>query len=53
MGRHPIPLLYSRTHPRPAVLLWGVDTGTAVSTFRVSATTWVVFLAAALGLTPA
>jgi len=49
----PKSLLYSRTHPRLAVLLWGLDTGTAVSTFRVSATTWVVFLAAALGLTPA
>ena len=48
----PKSLLYSPTHPRLAVLFWGADTGTAVSTFRVSATTWVVFLAAILGVVP-
>ncbi len=48
----PKALLYSTIHPRLAVLMWGIDTGTAISTFRVSATTWVVFLAATLGLAP-
>lgn len=48
----PKSLLYSQTHPRLAVLFWGFDTGTAVSTFRVSAATWIVFIGAALGVAP-
>ncbi|MGH3912405.1 MAG: hypothetical protein ACRDTC_03180 [Pseudonocardiaceae bacterium] len=33
-------------------LLWGIDTGTAVTTFRVSAATWAVLTLCLLQLTP-
>lgn len=35
-----------------AALIWGLDTGTAFSTFRVSTATWVAMCSVALGLGP-
>src|SRR5262245_55669558 len=35
--------------PRLVALLWGLDTGVAVSTFRVSAATWGALVLAFLG----
>lgn len=43
------------TYRRGAMLgafVWGLDTGTAVSTFRVSATTWAALGLAVLGVAP-
>jgi hypothetical protein len=33
-------------------LMWGLDTGLAFTTFRVTGLTWVLFVAALLGFTP-
>ena len=41
-----------RLDPRLGTLLWGLDTGTAVSTFRVSAATWVLLAAAIANVAP-
>lgn len=49
----PKSLLYSSLNARFGVLLWGLDTGSVVSTFRVSAVTWIAVAAAALGIAPA
>lgn len=46
---------YSANSSRRAVvaaLIWGLDTGTAFSTFRVSTATWVAMCSVALGLGP-
>lgn len=63
IGRRLSPLGLSRQTPKGLLygprlrqdvgaFLWGLDTGTSVSTFRVSAATWVVLAATILGLTP-
>lgn len=45
--------LYSERVPtHVGGFLWGLDTGTGFSTYRVSSSTWVLYLAALLGLAP-
>lgn len=44
--------LSSRYGPRLGALLWGVDTGVAVTTIRMSAAAWVVLTLGVLGLAP-
>lgn len=41
-----------RLHPRAVGLLWGLDTGTMVSTFRVSAASWAALILFAVGWAP-
>lgn len=55
LGAHrqtPKALLYNLSQPRLALFLWGLDTGSAFSTYRVSAATAALFASAILGLTP-
>lgn len=45
-------LYNSRLRPTLGAFLWGLDTGTSISTFRVSGATWVLVGGAVLGFTP-
>lgn len=44
--------LMRRHSPATVAMIWGFDTGLAVTTFRVAAITWGALLMAALGLSP-
>jgi hypothetical protein len=51
--RRQTPKALMRQHsPATVAMIWGFDTGLAVTTFRVAAITWGALLMAALGLSP-
>ncbi len=45
-------LLFDKFGPRHAAVLWGLDAGLAATTIRVSAMTWLLFMAVGLHIAP-